>query len=431
MSSRRWRFTGESGTRVLCYGLHADPDAPRQMTSSTACSPRSTTRRGDRRVHRRSDPHPDGQSARRRLRGLRARSSARGSTQFDSTSNTSPPKASRTHVATSARQRRRRAPGAARPNVHLNGHFDVVPAGAGWTVDPFGGVVRDGRIYGRGACDMKAGIAAAVYAAEAIRRAGVALDGSVEISGTVDEESGGFAGVAWLAEHGRSPARAAPTRHHPRAAQRRSHLHRPSRRLLVRGRRRAAASATAACRSSASTRSSTWASSSSGCGASCCPALAGADDRGSGRAAARAPRHAEHQRHRRRPAGGRHPDAVRRRLVPRGVRSPLPARGGLRRDEGGNRGACSSAPRRHARTSLRAARPDGRASGAHAGRLAGRRRAGAQHRGARPAAVTSPAPAPTITSTSIGSPASRTASPMGPASSISRISRTSGAASTI
>ena len=50
---------------------------------------------------------------------------------------------------------------------------------------------------------MKAGIAAAVFAAEAIRRAGVDLMGSIEISGTVDEESGGFAGAAWLARHGR------------------------------------------------------------------------------------------------------------------------------------------------------------------------------------------------------------------------------------
>jgi succinyl-diaminopimelate desuccinylase len=41
-----------------------------------------------------------------------------------------------------------------RPAVHLNGHFDVVPAGAGWTMDPFGGIVKDGRVYGRGACDM-------------------------------------------------------------------------------------------------------------------------------------------------------------------------------------------------------------------------------------------------------------------------------------
>jgi succinyl-diaminopimelate desuccinylase len=91
----------------------------------------------------------------------------------------------------------------ARPLVHLNGHFDVVPAGAGWTKDPFGGQVIDGRIYGRGACDMKAGIAAAVFAAESIRRAGIDLNGSVEVSGTVDEESGGLAGVAWLAERGR------------------------------------------------------------------------------------------------------------------------------------------------------------------------------------------------------------------------------------
>ncbi|HEV3059775.1 MAG TPA: acetylornithine deacetylase/succinyl-diaminopimelate desuccinylase family protein [Vicinamibacterales bacterium] len=89
------------------------------------------------------------------------------------------------------------------PVVHLNGHFDVVPPGDGWTVDPFAGVVRGGRIFGRGVCDMKAGLAAAVFAAEAIARAGLALPGVIEISGTVDEESGGFAGVAHLAELGR------------------------------------------------------------------------------------------------------------------------------------------------------------------------------------------------------------------------------------
>ncbi len=94
----------------------------------------------------------------------------------------------------------------AHPTVHLNGHFDVVPAGEGWSLDPFGGIVKDGKIYGRGSCDMKAGIAAAAFAAEAIRRAGVAVPGTIEVSGTVDEESGGFAGVAWLAEHGRLSA---------------------------------------------------------------------------------------------------------------------------------------------------------------------------------------------------------------------------------
>jgi succinyl-diaminopimelate desuccinylase len=90
-----------------------------------------------------------------------------------------------------------------RPLVHLNGHLDVVPASEGWTVEPFGGVVKDGRIYGRGTADMKAGIAAAVYAAECLKRAGAKLAGSVEVSGTVDEESGGFAGAAFLCESGR------------------------------------------------------------------------------------------------------------------------------------------------------------------------------------------------------------------------------------
>src|SRR5712671_485491 len=89
------------------------------------------------------------------------------------------------------------------PVVHLNGHIDVVPPGDGWTLDPFGGLVRDGKIFGRGVCDMKAGLAAAIYAVDAIARAGVPLPGTVEISGTVDEESGGFAGVAHLAHTGR------------------------------------------------------------------------------------------------------------------------------------------------------------------------------------------------------------------------------------
>ena len=96
---------------------------------------------------------------------------------------------------------------AAGKRVHLNGHFDVVPPGDGWSVDPFGGVVKDGRIYGRGASDMKSGIAAALFAVEAIRRAGIDLGGAVDISATVDEESGGFAGVAHLCHAGIISAR--------------------------------------------------------------------------------------------------------------------------------------------------------------------------------------------------------------------------------
>ena len=95
----------------------------------------------------------------------------------------------------------------ARPALHLNGHIDVVPPGDGWTVDPFGGEIRDGWLYGRGSADMKAGIAAAVFAAEAVRRSGVSLRGTLEISGTVDEESGGHAGVAHLAQIGRITSR--------------------------------------------------------------------------------------------------------------------------------------------------------------------------------------------------------------------------------
>ncbi len=90
----------------------------------------------------------------------------------------------------------------AAPTLHFNGHFDVVPVGAGWTVDPFGALIRDGKLYGRGTCDQKAGIAASIFAIEAIRRAGVRLAGTIEQSGTVDEESGGFAGVATLARRG-------------------------------------------------------------------------------------------------------------------------------------------------------------------------------------------------------------------------------------
>ena len=88
------------------------------------------------------------------------------------------------------------------PLLHFNGHFDVVPAGGGWTVDPFAGIVRDGKIYGRGTTDQKAGIAASLFAVEALRRQGIRLHGTVEQSATVDEESGGFAGVACLAERG-------------------------------------------------------------------------------------------------------------------------------------------------------------------------------------------------------------------------------------
>ena len=86
--------------------------------------------------------------------------------------------------------------------VHFNSHTDVVEVGAGWTFDPFGGEIADGNIYGRGACDMKGGLASSIMAAEAFIEQYSDFSGAIEISGTADEESGGYGGVAYLAEHG-------------------------------------------------------------------------------------------------------------------------------------------------------------------------------------------------------------------------------------
>lgn len=96
----------------------------------------------------------------------------------------------------------RRDSGKPGPCVHFNGHIDVVEVGSGWTVPPFEGLVKDGRVYGRGACDMKGGLASAIVAVEALLDCCSDLPGVIEISGTVDEESGGYGGVAYLAERG-------------------------------------------------------------------------------------------------------------------------------------------------------------------------------------------------------------------------------------
>jgi len=88
------------------------------------------------------------------------------------------------------------------PSVHFNGHIDVVEVGSGWTVPPFEGLVKDGKVYGRGACDMKGGLASAIIAVEALIETDPDYPGAIEISGTVDEESGGYGGVAFLAERG-------------------------------------------------------------------------------------------------------------------------------------------------------------------------------------------------------------------------------------
>jgi succinyl-diaminopimelate desuccinylase len=87
--------------------------------------------------------------------------------------------------------------------VHFNSHHDVVAVGHGWTRDPFGAVLEGDRIYGRGACDMKGGLAASIIAAETFIAEHPTFHGSLEISATADEESGGYGGVAYLAQQGR------------------------------------------------------------------------------------------------------------------------------------------------------------------------------------------------------------------------------------
>jgi succinyl-diaminopimelate desuccinylase len=86
--------------------------------------------------------------------------------------------------------------------VHFNSHIDVVDVGQGWSFDPFGGELSDGKIYGRGSCDMKGGLATSIIAVEAFLDTWPDYSGAIEISGTADEETGGFGGVAYLAEKG-------------------------------------------------------------------------------------------------------------------------------------------------------------------------------------------------------------------------------------
>ena len=75
-----------------------------------------------------------------------------------------------------------------RPHLILNGHSDTVPAGGGWSHDPCGGELAGGRLYGRGAADMKGGLAAMIMAVQAIVRAGARISGRLTLAATMDEE---------------------------------------------------------------------------------------------------------------------------------------------------------------------------------------------------------------------------------------------------
>jgi succinyl-diaminopimelate desuccinylase len=85
----------------------------------------------------------------------------------------------------------------------LNGHLDTFPPGdaTGWTVDPFAGEVRGDRLYGRGAADMKGGIAASIVAFSALAQHADAWRGEAVLTLAGDEESMGVLGTQWLLEN--------------------------------------------------------------------------------------------------------------------------------------------------------------------------------------------------------------------------------------
>ncbi|MBN2334315.1 ArgE/DapE family deacylase [Candidatus Bathyarchaeota archaeon] len=85
----------------------------------------------------------------------------------------------------------------------LNGHMDVFPVGTGegWSRDPWGGELVDGRIFGRGACDMKAGTAAMIYAYVLMHELRDELGGELTLAAVSDEETGGRLGAGWLVDN--------------------------------------------------------------------------------------------------------------------------------------------------------------------------------------------------------------------------------------
>ncbi len=90
----------------------------------------------------------------------------------------------------------------------LNGHLDVVSPGdeSRWTGSPWSGAVRKGRIYGRGACDMKSGVSAMIFAVAALKAAGVTLEHDVLIESVSGEESGGAGTLATIVKGYRADA---------------------------------------------------------------------------------------------------------------------------------------------------------------------------------------------------------------------------------
>ena len=96
----------------------------------------------------------------------------------------------------------RRRYGDGGPIVALNAHGDVVPPGEGWTHDPYGGEVVDGKLYGRASAVSKSDFSTYLFATRALESLGAPLKGGIELHFTYDEEFGGELGPGWLLKHG-------------------------------------------------------------------------------------------------------------------------------------------------------------------------------------------------------------------------------------
>ena len=95
----------------------------------------------------------------------------------------------------------RRPYGSGGPVIALNAHGDVVPPGEGWTHDPYGGEVADGKLYGRASAVSKSDFASFTFATRALESLGAKLKGGIELHFTYDEEFGGELGPGWLLEN--------------------------------------------------------------------------------------------------------------------------------------------------------------------------------------------------------------------------------------
>jgi len=88
------------------------------------------------------------------------------------------------------------------PTIALNAHGDVVPPGEGWSHDPYGAEIENGKLYGRAAAVSKSDFATYTFALLALKNSGLKLEGAVELHFTYDEEFGGELGPGWLLRQG-------------------------------------------------------------------------------------------------------------------------------------------------------------------------------------------------------------------------------------